>query len=531
MPYIQLFVKGHYVNRNDAPALFSDLNEANVRKELQELSTQFPLQQTEGMFYRMNHDSVVFEQPEHLSLTLEQEVWLEQHGYDTQACCNFYQDRTEGCNICGLPFDEVPEGYIGGFRCCHVGNPYQITPVTISCSSGEARYIQMMSRRAYYIGEWVYIREMVLTLANLVEQAHDRSMVTHLLATDALSSTVAHFIATESCHHCKQPLAQCACLRQQGPLGAAVFTHEEYANLQTLAECYELTVETFIRRALGIPAVQTAFMSRSAARGHVFSCDLSFYLSFLAQPYQPYVQVGKKRLPNIVSFGPQMPADSYHLTSQAMSLADALPSLSDLVITLLTDLPTIPSSSSHLNWCKAQLQQLDLTTYQQARPCSMQNITELERSCKLTLPPAYREFLSWMGEGAGAFLQYLTCFFPELAAHQEAARTLLAQDASPATLPDDAFVFHLQTDHFVFFRTSEGDDPPVYAHKRDWRVKPFQKIFYRFSHFLTIQIALYTTYQQAGNMYSPLKHENHRERFFAMQERVRNTRENHLSQE
>jgi hypothetical protein len=197
-------------------------------------------------------------------------------------------------------------------------------------------------------------------------------------------------------------------------------------------------------------------------------------------------------------------------------------------------LPTTSPGPSHLSWCKAQLEQLDQNTYQQARSCITQEIAELERVCDLTLPPAYTEFLSWMGYGAGAFLQYLTCFFPALPAHQQAARTLLAQDASPATLPEDAFVFHFQAgDHFVFFRTSEGDDPPVYAHKRDWRVKPFQKIFYHFSHFLAIQLALYTTYKQPESMLSLLNARGDKESldlFLAMQERVRSTVKHQPSQ-
>ncbi|HEY4388869.1 MAG TPA: hypothetical protein VGN34_30840, partial [Ktedonobacteraceae bacterium] len=168
---------------------------------------------------------------------------------------------------------------------------------------------------------------MALTLANLIEQAHDRSLFARLLETDSFSCTVAHFIATNTCIQCKQPLTQCTCPRQQIPLGAT-FTQEEYTHLQTLAESYGLTVEIFIRRALGIPAVQFAFMSRSAARGHVLSCDLSLYLTYLAQPYQPDVQIGKKRVPNIVSFGPpngpQIPFNTYHLTTQALTLTNAL---------------------------------------------------------------------------------------------------------------------------------------------------------------------------------------------------------------
>ncbi|HEY4388868.1 MAG TPA: hypothetical protein VGN34_30835 [Ktedonobacteraceae bacterium] len=126
MPYVQLFIKGQHHTWDQQISPSPDLNEVDARKELQELREQFPLQQSGGSFYRMNHDSVLFEQPEHVSLTLEQEVWLEQRGYDTFADVNFYQDRAESCQICGIPFDGVPEGYIGGFRCLHAGNPIKL---------------------------------------------------------------------------------------------------------------------------------------------------------------------------------------------------------------------------------------------------------------------------------------------------------------------------------------------------------------------------------------------------------------------
>lgn len=517
MPYLQVFIQGRrqrWEQRRDPSPNFA---ESQARKDLDELREQFPLQQSGGIFYRMNHDSVLFEQPEHMALTLEQEVWLERHGYDPRVDVNFYHDRTQGCRVCGLPFDEVPEGYIGGFRCLHAGNPYRITRVGISCSSEEFSYIQRISRHRYGMIEAVYLREMALTLVDLIEPAQERS----LSASDSFSSFVADFIATNTCFECQQPLTKCLCPKEVFPLEAA-FTHEEYARLQTMAQHDGLTPSTFIRRALGIPAVYCAFQSRSAARGHMLSCDLSFFLSSLAQPNQLSLQRSNKRMFSIGPSGSPIPFDTYQLTLQATQLADAFPSLSDRVITILTGLPTTPLSSSHLSWCKTQLEQLAPATYQQARPCTTQDITELERICHLTLPPAYREFLRWMGYGAGSFLQYLYCFFPGLSAHQQAARTLLMQDASPATLPDDAFVIHFQPgDHFTFFRTSEGDDPPVYAHKRDWRVKPFQKIFYRFSDFLAIQLALYTTYQQPGRLYAPMRGENFRDRFLAMQERVR----------
>lgn len=63
MPYIQLFIKGQHPAWHKQISPSPDLREVDAGKELQELREQFPLQQSGGIFYRMNHDSVLFEQP------------------------------------------------------------------------------------------------------------------------------------------------------------------------------------------------------------------------------------------------------------------------------------------------------------------------------------------------------------------------------------------------------------------------------------------------------------------------------------
>jgi hypothetical protein len=95
--------------------------------------------------------------------------------------------------------------------------------------------------------------------------------------------------------------------------------------------------------------------------------------------------------------------------------------------------------------------------------------------------------------GAGVFLmQYVDCFYPSLRDFQRAALTLLAQDRYVEVLPEDAFVFFKgYNQEFAFFRTTEGNDPPVYAHKREWRRDPFRKVYHRFSDFLALEIEVH----------------------------------------
>ena len=93
--------------------------------------------------------------------------------------------------------------------------------------------------------------------------------------------------------------------------------------------------------------------------------------------------------------------------------------------------------------------------------CSEQEIEDLESRCGVKLPESYRQFLRTMGHGAGDFLlsdhfEFLYEQLPGLARDDDYLEEF--------KLPDDYFVFAQRLGGiFLFFRTSEGDDPPVYC--------------------------------------------------------------------
>ena len=117
-------------------------------------------------------------------------------------------------------------------------------------------------------------------------------------------------------------------------------------------------------------------------------------------------------------------------------------------------------------------------------------------------------------------MRHLNCFYPTLIQLQHVAADLLLADACKEVLPEDAFVFYMLPDqHFAFFRTSEGDDPPVYAHRRYWRRSPFRKIYYHFSDFLSVQLGLYDQYLQQG-AFRPQSYQTLRDRFSEMRPKV-----------
>jgi len=128
-------------------------------------------------------------------------------------------------------------------------------------------------------------------------------------------------------------------------------------------------------------------------------------------------------------------------------------------------------------------------------PCTEQEIAQLERQYHLTLPPAYQEFLRWMGHGAGRFLAGDGCFYDALPQLRAYALELLEENHVTYRLPDDAFVFSMHDGYqFLFFRVSEGENPPVYWYGEGEPVEgsdaanPFSRRFERYSDFLVAAI-------------------------------------------
>ena len=142
-------------------------------------------------------------------------------------------------------------------------------------------------------------------------------------------------------------------------------------------------------------------------------------------------------------------------------------------------------------------------------PCTQEQIAQLERQYQLTLPAAYREFLLWMGQGAGGFLAGDACFYEALTQLRDDALELLAENGVSGGLPDDAFVFSMHEGYqFQFFRVSEGANPPVYWYgegespTNDSGTAVFRKSFDQYSDFLVSSIV---GHEQVFNEIAALK--------------------------
>lgn len=128
-------------------------------------------------------------------------------------------------------------------------------------------------------------------------------------------------------------------------------------------------------------------------------------------------------------------------------------------------------------------------------PCTEDEVKALEEKLGRTLPEAYKEFLLWMGKGVGkgnlmAGEDFFVWNWEKEQEMLKLVRELFEEDEFPGELPEDAFVFLFHQGYsFLFFRLSEGDDPPVYL----WieSETSFQKISEHFSDWLLERIELH----------------------------------------
>ncbi len=130
-------------------------------------------------------------------------------------------------------------------------------------------------------------------------------------------------------------------------------------------------------------------------------------------------------------------------------------------------------------------------------PCTEEEVARLEQATHLTLPRAYQEFLRTMGNGTDTLLNGSDFLYPRLMRLQEGAREMLAEDSFPQKLPEDAFVFFMHQGYqFGFFRTSEGDDPPLYRYLEETDREVFPCIYPHFTDFLLTELRDHASFIQ-----------------------------------
>jgi hypothetical protein len=105
-------------------------------------------------------------------------------------------------------------------------------------------------------------------------------------------------------------------------------------------------------------------------------------------------------------------------------------------------------------------------------PCSDKEIHHIEKTVRVSLPAAYKEFLRVAGKKAGCLFADVDVgvFFPGvLDLTESCARILSEWEGDSLRLPENAFVFaNRYGEQFMFFVCDQmSEDPPVFFYHED----------------------------------------------------------------
>ncbi len=122
----------------------------------------------------------------------------------------------------------------------------------------------------------------------------------------------------------------------------------------------------------------------------------------------------------------------------------------------------------YLNRAKALVEELGYILPQYIRPCSEEQVLEMEQKSGVKLPLAYREFLLWAGNGLGGVMKGSE-FYPSqfmLYDYKENCRHLLEENNLDTSPLDEhtIIIYSHQGYQFAYIRDDEGGNPPVYSY-------------------------------------------------------------------
>ena len=121
-------------------------------------------------------------------------------------------------------------------------------------------------------------------------------------------------------------------------------------------------------------------------------------------------------------------------------------------------------------------------------PCSDAEIGLLESALGLPIPAAFKEFLAWIGKGAGDFMMGSDFYYECMFGLREDAQELLDENNFPKPLPNDAIVFFMHQGYqFAFIKVSDGNHSPVYYYNEAYHDTDF-KCTDSFDEYLTSRI-------------------------------------------
>jgi SMI1 / KNR4 family (SUKH-1) len=146
-------------------------------------------------------------------------------------------------------------------------------------------------------------------------------------------------------------------------------------------------------------------------------------------------------------------------------------------------------------------------------PCSDVEVDKVKLLCNGNLPECYIEFLKTMGKDIiqdenrpdyfeyGSFVGESVYYYKGIEQNngEDGLRGLLQDDESTLSMPEKAFVFYGHQGYlYCFFKTDEGDNPPVYGYAEGFEGNSFPKISDTLSQF-------YQDYLEGKNIFEVLR--------------------------
>ena len=160
------------------------------------------------------------------------------------------------------------------------------------------------------------------------------------------------------------------------------------------------------------------------------------------------------------------------------------PEILALLEPLRRDVPEPPKPQQTPEQLIDRLLRKNIIDEDDLRPCSEEEIAELERLHEVILPQSYRAFLLRMGREAGCFLtsDHWSVFFDDFRNSTELGGKVEVEEEFGVQLPPNHFVFasRLGDVHFYFIADGTCDDPPVYGYNESGDLGEVYKSFWGF---------------------------------------------------
>ncbi len=469
MPYLEVSLA--------SLAIRESLPKEEMARVIDHIRRTFPYRSGDH-FYRSSSDYLVIQMREK-RLAKKQESWL----YELRSMLYTYPDTNSGCHGCNHPFEDAPMGIC---ERCHRFDPYKVSSIALAFDIQDFKKLIYLSRSVWGTVEEVYARWTAVALAQLLFRG--RISVEQIWQLNEGGDHIAPLEVFQDAGSMSQDDSN-----NTMTILPIQFMKQDYLLVQRAAERCLLDVAAFIRRSLWSSEAEFYVRSMRAATGRVHGCDLGFLLTSIDKPLKQIQQL-QIEAEDVKSGASTRLFNSsvWYLFNSTITLSQEHPLIATKLLEIVkNDSLVSEPEQAVLEREKNRLQALNSIPAHALLPCTEQEVSALEQLLGYSLPLVYREMLLWIGHGGGQLMQDLDCFYEQLLGLQQRARQMLSEHDCRLPLPEDAFVFFLCQDScFSFIRTSEGEDPPVYAYDSIWRRTPFQKVYRHFSDFLALEIEI-----------------------------------------